>query len=57
MKNIIVLQKEEDGSILCQQITEKGIEFYLGDNEDHEMWEDGGTITLDEIEEILNREI
>lgn len=56
MKNIIVLQKDEDDNIFCQQITEKGIEFYNNAEDDEGMWEDGGTITLDEIEEILNKE-
>jgi hypothetical protein len=57
MKNLVVLQKQEDGSILCQQITPKGKKWYLDGKEDEGMWEDGGTIVLDELEEILDREI
>lgn len=57
MKNIVVLQKQEDGNILCQQITPKGKEWYLTGEEDEGMWEDGGTIALEELEEILNKEV
>ena len=57
MKNIVTLQKQDDGTILCQQITPKGKEWHLSDGEDEGMWEDGGTIVLDELEEILDREI
>ena len=56
MKNMIVLQKLDDGSIYCQQLSTKGKE-YIKVYKDQGMWEDGGTITLDEIEEILDREI
>ncbi len=56
MKNMIVLQKLDDGSIYCQQITEKGKEF-IKVYEDQGMWEEGGTIVLDELYEILDREI
>jgi hypothetical protein len=56
MKNMIVLQKLDDGSIWCQQITVKGKEF-IKVYKDQGMWEEGGTIVLDEIDEILNREI
>ena len=56
MKNVIVLQKLDDGSIYCQQITEKGKE-YMKVYEDQGMWAEGGTILLEEINEILDREI
>jgi len=58
MKNMVVLQKDEDGNIWCQQLTEKGIKFVENvDSEDDEYWEKGGTIVLDEIEEILDKEV
>jgi hypothetical protein len=47
----------EDGSIHCSQITEKGKEWVETGTVDDGYWEEGGTITLDEIEEILNKEI
>lgn len=57
MKNIVMLYKDEDDHIYCQQITQKGKEYVEADNDDHEMWEDGGTITIDDLEEILDRDI
>jgi hypothetical protein len=57
MKNIVILQKDEDGNIYCQQITQKGIDFINEENEDLGYWEEGGTILLSELEEILDREI
>lgn len=60
MNNMILLQKKEDGTIFCSQITEKGkeyVEIFDDAGIDKGYWEDGGTITLDEIDEILNREI
>lgn len=56
MKNIVLLYNE-DGNLYCQQITEKGKEYVEADLEDHGMWEEGGTIVLDELDEILDREI
>lgn len=65
MNNIIVLQKMEDGSIHCSQITEKGKEFVKSAVEGGTIeledldgyWEEGGTIELEELEEILNKKI
>lgn len=57
MKNIVVLQKNEDGDVECQQITEKGKQFMLDVLEDEGHWDEGGTILLDELEEILDRDI
>jgi len=57
MKNIVVLQKQNDGTIICQQITKKGIDYINDDKEEGGYWEEGGTIVLDELEEILDREI
>jgi len=56
MKNMVILQKE-DGAIYCQQITEKGKKFLENNEKDDGYWEEGGTITLDELEEILDKEI
>jgi len=58
MKNIIILKKDENGNIFCRQITLKGKELtekraFVKDN----YWETGGTILLDEINEILDKEI
>ena len=59
MKNMVVLQKNEDGKIYCKQISEKGKEFHLTpiEESDEGYWEKGGTILLDELEEILNKEV
>jgi len=57
MNNIVMLYKNEDGNLYCQQITQKGKEYVEADLEDHGMWEEGGTITMDDLEEILDREI
>ena len=58
MNNVIVLYKNEDGSIYCHELTEKGVKYWeSGDEEGWEYWKEGGTIVvLDEIEEILNKE-
>lgn len=58
MKNIVLLQKDEDGHIECQQITPAGIK-YMEDNAEieDEYWDEGGTILLEELEEILDKEI
>lgn len=60
MKNIIVLQKNEDGDIYCQEITKKGVDFVNGDYDGlwiEDCWDEGGTILLSELEEILDKEI
>lgn len=57
MKNIITLQKDKDGKIYCSQVTEAGKEYAKLQKENSEYWENGGTITLDEIEEILDKDI
>jgi len=57
MKNVVMLYKDEDGNIYCQQITKKGVEYAQNQVEDNGYWEDGGTILLEELEEILDREI
>jgi hypothetical protein len=56
MKNMVVLQKLDDGSIYCQQLNEKGIE-YIKNGQECDCWEEGGTITLDELPKILSREV
>jgi len=59
MKNMVVIQKDEDGKIYCSQISEKGKEFHLTltEESDEGYWEKGGTIVLEELEEILDREV
>jgi len=59
MKNVVTLQINEDGDIYCQQITKKGKEFLKTKNEDNDngYWEPGGVIILEELEEILKKEI
>ena len=57
MKNIVILHKDEDGKIYCQQITQEGIEYINNQEEDNGFWEEGGTILLEELEEILDKEI
>ena len=59
MKNVVVLQKV-DGDIYCQQVTKAGLEYMeqmAQDGLDNGYWEEGGTITLDELEEILDKEV
>lgn len=57
MNNMVILQKDDDGNIYCRQLNEKGITYAKSDNEDDGMWEEGGTITLEELDEILNCEV
>lgn len=57
MKNIITLQKDKDGKIYCRQVTEAGKEYVKLQKEDSGYWEHTGTITLDEIEEVLDKDI
>jgi hypothetical protein len=58
MKNIVVLQKDEDGDIICQQVTKKGIKWMKKhEGEEDKCWEDGGSILLDELDDILNIDI
>lgn len=59
MRNVVVLYKNEDDYIVCRQLSEKGIESYKagGGDEGEGYWEEGGTILLNELEEILDKEI
>jgi hypothetical protein len=57
MKNMVVLQKNEDGNIHCRQLSEEGIVHAKSTDSTEDMWEEGGTILLDELEEILDREV
>jgi hypothetical protein len=58
MKSVVVLYKDEDGEIYCHKLSKKGVAFYLaGDSEDVGYWEEGGTIVLSELEEILDSEV
>ena len=56
MKNIAMLYKTEDG-LYCQQITKKGKQYIDEKTKDEVYWDKGGTITLDELDEILDREV
>jgi hypothetical protein len=61
MKNIVTLQKDEEGNIYCQEISEEGLKLIKrindGEIKDTGYWDKGGTILLDELEEILDKEI
>ena len=56
MNNIVVLQKTEDGQIYCQELSEKGMEFYNGNEAVDDYWDEGGTILLDELDKILSKQ-
>lgn len=59
MRNMVILYKDDDNMFFCRQLSPEGIDavkasaFSRGEN----YWEDGGTILLDELEEILDKEI
>jgi hypothetical protein len=57
MRNMVVLQKNDDGSVHCRQLSEEGIVHAKSTESTDDMWEEGGTILLDELEEILDREV
>lgn len=58
MKNVVVLYKNDEDQIVCRQLSATGIALRkAGGNEGEEYWEEGGTILLDELEEILDKEI
>lgn len=58
MRNVVVLYKNEDDQIVCRQLSEAGIAHRKsGKTEGEDYWEEGGTILLDELEEILDKEI
>lgn len=58
MKNIVILKKDENGNIYCKEISSKGIEYINSEDcEDMGFWDEGGTILLEELDEILNKEI
>ena len=60
MKNMIVLQIDDDDNLYCHQLTDEGVEFVRENGEDQvtrsPYWEEGGTIVLDELMEILNKD-
>lgn len=57
MKSVVVLYKE-DGDIYCHKLSKKGVAFYMKRNpKDGGYWEEGGTIVLSELEEILDSEV
>lgn len=58
MKNMVVLHKDEVGDIICKQLSPFGIDAVKAEafrGEDY--WEEGGTILLEELEDILDKEI
>jgi hypothetical protein len=58
MKSVVVLYKDEEGLIYCHKLSKKGVAFYMNkDSEDVGYWEEGGTIVLSELEEILDSEV
>jgi hypothetical protein len=57
MKNIVTLQKDEDGNIYCKQLSKTGKKYVQDTTEDPGFWDEGGTILLEELEEILDKEI
>ena len=57
MKNIVFLQKNKDGSIYCSQLTQDGKHYIENNKEKNNYWEQGRTILLDELNEILDKEI
>jgi hypothetical protein len=55
---MVVLYKDEAGDIICRQLAQKGIdELKAGGEAGEDYWEEGGTILLDELEDILDKEI
>jgi len=57
MKNIVMLQKDENGDIYCQEISKKGLKYMEDVEDDLSFWSEGGVILLKELEEILDKEI
>jgi len=57
MKNIVFLQKNKDGSIYCSQLTQDGKHYIENNKKKNNYWEQGRTILLDELNEILDKEI
>ena len=57
MKNMVVLYKNEEDHIMCHQINEEGMARLQDGRGNDVEWSDGGRIELDELEEILDREI
>lgn len=56
MKAIIMLQKLEDGTIYCRRVAPE-YNVNISDCGESPYWEDGGTVVLEEIEELLDKEI
>jgi len=56
MKNMVALQKTENGDIYCYQLGDKGVDHLLK-GIDEGYWQAAGIISLEELEEILDREI
>jgi hypothetical protein len=60
MRNIISLYKDDDGNILCRYITQKGKEYVeecIKTNKLADYWGEEAVITIDEIDELLDKEL
>lgn len=57
MKNIILIQLDDDGTIQCQEITPEGKQYMLDTEEDNNYWTEPKSIYLDEIEDLLQKEV
>lgn len=58
MKTFVLLQKQDDGTIHCRTLSEEGNKYIHSEGYDElEHWESGGTILIDELDEILDQEI
>ena len=55
MNNMIVLQKNDEGHIICWELSDKGVKLAQEDYPDEGLWEEPGRIEVEEIEEILNK--
>ena len=58
MNQMIVLQKDDDGYIQCWNITKKGaatLQALHNKVEAFDNWEGPNSVTMDDIEDILNR--
>lgn len=55
MNRIVMLQKLEDGTIYCRRV-ESEYNTNISECGESPYWEEGGTIVLDELEEILDHE-
>jgi hypothetical protein len=61
MNNVVILFKNEEGDLFCRQITKEGIKYMAESKKsgfaEPFYWEEGGTILMEELEEILDRQV